>query len=348
MSNFDPEKYLRSHIKELIPYSSARDEYSGAGKVFLDANENPFEDSFNRYPDPYQHRLKKKISGIKDIPVENIFLGNGSDEAIDLILRAFGEPKKDSVVITPPTYGMYEVSARLNDLKIISIPLKGNFQLDTNKIREINGVFKIIFLCSPNNPTGTLLNREDIEKIIKMQNSIVVIDEAYIDFTKNESWSSSITNSSNLIVLQTLSKAWGMAGLRIGMAFANKRIIEVLNKIKPPYNISSTTQSTAYRQLEDQKSFNKKRDLIIGERERVYKILNEMDCVENIVNSEANFLLIRVTNAEKIYNLLLNKGIVVRNRSGLPLCDNSLRITIGTPEENDKLVSTLENLNSVR
>jgi len=330
---------VRPHLLSLQPYSSARDEFdqSVIGKqqyVYLDANENPFDTDYNRYPDPHQRELKKLISGIKGVSQDQIFLGNGSDEAIDLIIRLFCS-EGDDVVIPSPTYGMYEVSAKINNIRVKKVLLSETFELTDV---DTNG--KIIFLCSPNNPSGNLM---DVEPILKKFNGIVVVDEAYIDFTAKPGFIKKIDEYPNLVVLQTFSKAWGLAGLRLGMAFARPEIISLLDKIKPPYNISSATQQVALEQLRNQKQKDEWVKLILCERDRVAKVLCKLKSVKKVFDSEANFLLVRIDDARNVYNKLIVDRIVVRDRSNVKLCEDCLRITIGTYEENERLLEALRN-----
>ncbi len=347
MANFSLDKILRANVKKLIPYSSARSEFEGEAQVFLDANENslgsPLNENFHRYPDPLQKELKQKISSLKHTNPENIFIGNGSDEAIDLLIRAFCKPANDNILIFPPTYGMYEVSAAVNDIETKKILLTKDFELNTNEIKnQIDINTKLIFVCSPNNPTGNSFNESDIESILKIFNGLVIIDEAYIDFSKKGSWLKKLNDHPNLVVLQTLSKAWALAGLRIGLAFASKKIIDILNKIKPPYNISSVTQRLAYQVLCNKKEADKKIKIINQEKELLKTAFKAFGFITTVYSSDANFLLIKVNNAGKLYKFLLVQNIVVRNRSNQPLCENCLRVTIGTPAENIQLLQALK------
>ncbi len=326
---------VRPHLLDLQPYSSARDEFdqSKVDKekfVYLDANENPFDTGYNRYPDPYQLELKKKIAEIKKVSTDQVFVGNGSDEAIDLIIRLFCS-ENDSIVIPYPTYGMYEVSARINNVKLKKFLLDKNF-----KLNDLDFDGTVTFLCNPNNPTGNLLDLQ-LDKF----KGIVVVDEAYIDFTNSPSYITKLTQYPNLIVLQTLSKAWGLAGLRLGMAFANPQIISLLNKIKPPYNISSATQKIALEALRNQKEKEEWVKAILGERDRLAGVLRNLKSVKTVYPSEANFLLVKIDDARNIYNKLIDDGIVVRDRSQVKLCEDCLRITIGTTKENDKLIDAI-------
>ena len=344
---FQLENLIRENIKKLTPYSSARDEFSGEAKVFLDANENslgsPLTKWYNRYPDPHQMAVKEKISVVKGISAEHIFLGNGSDECIDLLFRSFCEPGKDNVIICPPTYGMYEVSANINDIEIKKAPLLEDFQLDLIHIENlIDANTKLIWLCSPNNPTGNSLNRVDIEIILNNFKGIVIIDEAYINFAKQKSFLQELAEYPNLVVMQTFSKAWGLAGLRLGMAFASSAIIEVLNKVKPPYNINQATQELALKALEEVGQVNDMIKLLVDMREALAEVFSSMPTVEKVYPSDANFILVKIKEARKIYAFLLTKGIVVRDRSNVKLCENCLRITVGTEKENTILVEVLQ------
>jgi len=341
----DITKLVRGNILKLKPYSSARDEFEGEASVFLDANENPYPTDYNRYPDPHQKQLKKRISEIKKIKEELIFLGNGSDEAIDLLFRAFCEPGRDEVLIPQPTYGMYAVSASINDVKVNSVNLTNDFDLDLDAtLSAVTPQTKIIFLCSPNNPSGNLLSKEKVIEVIKNFNGLVVVDEAYIDFTNNQSLTELLDQYKNLVVLQTLSKAWGLAGLRLGICFASVEIISLLDKIKPPYNISSVTQSLALERLQLEEIKNQQVKEIIAQRKIMEAQLSESNVVEQVFPSDSNFLLVRVKNAKNIYDNLLNKGIVLRDRSNVILCNDCLRITIGTPKENQLLLDELKRL----
>ncbi len=348
MAEFNLDNILRNNVKKLIPYSSARSEFEGDAQIFLDANENSLgstlNNNFHRYPDPLQKQLKQKLSTIKNVPVENIFVGNGSDEAIDLLIRAFCNPGIDNILIFPPTYGMYEVSAEINDVAINKVLLTKDYRLNIDAIKEgIDENTKIIFVCSPNNPTGNLLNTESIEWLLKNFTGIVVVDEAYIDFAGITSWSQGLNEFPNLVVLQTLSKAWGLAGLRIGFAYSSKDIIHVFNKIKPPYNISEATQQLALQALQNEAQAKAKTNILIQEKERLLQEFKQFDFIKTIYPSDANFILIKVNDAKNLYQYLVSKTIVVRNRSSQPLCENSLRVTIGTPEENDALLTALKN-----
>ena len=345
--NFDLNSLLRENIKKLVPYSSARDEFKGEANVFLDANENslgsPLTKWYNRYPDPLQMKVKEKLSSIKAVPVENIFIGNGSDECIDVLFRAFCDPGKDNVITCPPTYGMYEVSAHINDVLVKKVPLTPAFQLNLPAIEEaIDDNTKMIFLCSPNNPTGNSLDREDIEMILNNYSGIVVIDEAYINFSRFRSFTQELSDYPNLVILQTLSKAWGLAALRVGMAFASPEIIHVMNKIKPPYNINQASQDLALQALEEVGQVNDMIREIVAQRDLLAKELQTLPMVQTIYPSDANFLLVRVTEPKAIYKYLLEKGIVVRDRSSVELCAGCLRITVGTPAENVSVINALK------
>lgn len=351
MAKFNLQDIVRDNIKKLKPYSSARSEFSGTAEVFLDANENPYEDLYgqkvNRYPDPYQLELKKKISVIKNIPPDQIFLGNGSDEAIDLLFRIFCMPGKDNIIINPPTYGMYEVSANINDVAVRKIFLTDAFQIDLEKVSAaIDDFTKLIFFCCPNNPTGTSLKASDIFTIATSFSGIVIVDEAYIDFADYNSLIFRLDEFPNLVILQTFSKAWGMAGLRLGMAFASKEIIQLFNKVKPPYNISSITQQFALNALTSSNLVSERINEIKIEREKLFQHLGELRNVITVIPSQANFLLVKFEDAKSVYAELCKSGIVVRDRSNVELCDNALRITIGTPVENSKLIDALKKLYS--
>lgn len=344
--SFQLQTLLRPNIEKLVPYSSARDEFHGEARIFLDANENsigsPLVKWYNRYPDPYQQKLKQKISQVKGVPPENIFIGNGSDECIDLLYRSFCNPGKDNVIIVPPTYGMYEVSAAINDVEVRKAPLLENFQLDLLHMETlVDANTKIIWICSPNNPTGNAMQHEDIETILNNFNGLVVVDEAYINFARQRSFISLLNEYPNLLVLQTLSKAWGLAGLRLGMAFASAEIVSVLNKVKPPYNISEPVQDLVLQALDRLEEVNEMIREIVRERERLATALKALSLVQHVYPSDANFLLVRVADARAVYGYLLANQIVVRDRSKVMLCDNCLRITVGTARENDELLNVL-------
>lgn len=343
-ADFDLNRILRDNIRNLVPYSSARDEYTGEASVYLDANENafgsPLPQNFNRYPDPLQHKLKMRISEIKGVPVRNMFIGNGSDEAIDILFRAFCKPGQDNAIIVPPTYGMYEVSANINNIGLQKVLLTDDFQLDLERIAEsINPKTKLIFICSPNNPTGNSINRDDIETILANFNGIVVVDEAYINYSKQKTFIQELTEYGNLVVLQTLSKAWGLAALRIGMAFASEEIIEVFNKVKPPYNISEATQQLALQALENVDQINEWTRQTVIERNKLAASFEAISSVEKVYPSDANFLLVKIADAKNVYDRLVQRGIIVRDRSKVILCEGCLRITVGTPGENEKLLA---------
>jgi histidinol-phosphate aminotransferase len=347
---FNINNILRNNIKNLTPYSSARDEYQGEASIFLDANENafgsPLNDRYNRYPDPLQYAVKMRLSEIKGVPVRNIFLGNGSDEAIDILFRSFCNPSIDNVILVPPTYGMYEVSANINDIEARKVSLTEDFQLNMEGIAEaIDNHTKLIFICSPNNPTGNSINRDDVETLLANFNGIVVVDEAYINFSRQKTFIQELTEYANLVVLQTLSKAWGLAGLRVGMAFASEEIIEVMNKVKPPYNINESSQQLALKALQNVDQVNNWIKETLLQRDAVVLALKDFDFVLDIYPSDANFILVKTANPKGIYNFLVEKGIIVRDRSKIELCEGCLRITIGTPDENKILIETLKNLN---
>ncbi len=340
---------LRKNIKTFKPYSSARDEHSANSGVFLDANENSLgsvtELKTNRYPDPGQAELKNKLAEIKAVSTENIFLGNGSDEAIDLLIRAFCEPRKDNILIMPPTYGMYKVCADLNDVKTIEVPLTKDFNISPKKIlKNISKNTKLIFICSPNNPSGNLLQKKDIEKVIKNFHGLIVIDEAYQDFANNKSWTTRLNEFNNLVVLQTFSKAWGMAGLRLGMAFAHQKIIQVLNNIKYPYNVNVLTQTETNNVLNKVEKKEQMVAEIINNRDFLTQNLAALKIVEHVFPSDANFLLTRFKNEKNVYHELIKRQIIVRDRSSLIRCENCLRITVGTEKENQQLITSLKGI----
>lgn len=337
---------VRSNIRKVKPYSSARDEFSGEAKVFLDANENslgsPLMKWYNRYPDPHQQKVKDAISKVKSILPEHIFLGNGSDECIDLLYRCFCEPGKDNVIICPPTYGMYEVSASINDVEIRKAALTASFQLDLEAIEGlVDANTKLIWVCSPNNPTGNSLRYEDIAILLNNFEGLVVVDEAYINFSRQHSLLKDLNEYPNLVVLQTFSKAWGLAALRLGMAFASPEIIDWLNKIKPPYNINQATQELALKALEETGQVNDMIREIVSMRDALAAVFRRMPLVQHVYPSDANFLLVKVREAGKVYEYLLQQGIVVRDRSKVQLCEGCLRITIGTEAENTLLVDAM-------
>ena len=342
---FDLTKILRPNIAALTPYSSARDEFSGEASIYLDANENPFNTGHNRYPDPMQWEVKKKWAAIKNIDKENILFGNGSDEVIDLIIRAFCEPKEDNVIILPPTYGMYEVYSNINNVEIRKVSLTQDFQLDVPAIlNAVNSKTKLIFVCSPNNPTGNSIDPADIKKIVKGFDGIVVIDEAYADFSAQESWVSYLDLYPNLFVMQTFSKAWGLAALRMGIAYASKEIIKVLNKIKPPYNINELTQQAVLKKLEEREKVMQEIDILNQERAALAEEIVKLTITQHVYPSDANFILAKVNDANATYNYLVKKGIIVRNRNTVTLCEGCIRISVGTPEENKEVINTLKEL----
>jgi histidinol-phosphate aminotransferase len=345
---FDINNILRENIKNLTPYSSARDEFQGEARVYLDANENafgsPLDQNYNRYPDPLQFEVKKRLSEIKGVPPRNIFLGNGSDEAIDILIRAFCNPGVDNVILVPPTYGMYEVSANINDIRIKKVPLTEDFQLNVEGIAEaIDGNTKIIFVCSPNNPTGNSMNRDDVETLLANFNGIVVVDEAYINFSRQKTFIQELTEYASLVVLQTLSKAWGLAGLRVGMAFASEEIIEIMNKVKPPYNINDASQQLALKALENIDQVNGWIKETLVQRDKLVLELKDYEFVIDIYPSDANFILVKTTDPRGIYTYLVEQGIIVRDRSKVTLCEGCLRVTVGTPSENNILLEALKN-----
>jgi len=344
----DIEKLVRPHILKMKAYSSARDEYTGKKGIFLDANENPLgstsRKSYNRYPDPYQKSLKKVISRIKKVSQEQIFLGNGSDEAIDLLVRIFCSPLQDSILVMPPTFDMYAVVAEINQNPVIKVPLTPDFQIDTQRVlKAIARHTKMIFFCSPNNPTGNSMDRGSMLEIMSHFKGIVVIDEAYADFSSAESFLNILPEYRRLVVLQTFSKAWGLAGLRLGMAFADKSIIGLLNKVKPPYNISMATQALAMKAIKNREYKDYMVQKLLAERKILKLGLSNLDIVEKVFPSDANFLLVKFRNADKVYNYLLQHQVIVRNRSNVALCEDALRITVGNEKENNILITTLKN-----
>ena len=346
--NFDIEKIVRPNIKTLKAYSSAKDEYTGEANVLLDANENslgsPTTKWYNRYPDPYQKAVKEKIAFIKQIPASKIFLGNGSDECIDILYRTFCEPGKDNIMICPPTYPMYEVGANINNIEIKFAPLLPDYQLNVAHMEQlVNVQTKIIWICSPNNPTGNSLDRIDIETILNHFNGLVVVDEAYINFSKQKSFSTSLMDYPNLVVLQTLSKAWGLAGLRLGMCFASEAIIGYMNKVKAPYNINIVTQELVLQALEEVGQVNDMIQHLVDMRIALAEVIQSMPYVQKVYPSDTNFLLVKIPKASELYRYLLTHGIVVRDRSSLENCTDSLRITVGTEQENTQLVDAMAN-----
>jgi histidinol-phosphate aminotransferase len=343
---FNPNNVVRNNIRNLKPYSSARDEFKGEANIFLDANENslgsPLLKWYNRYPDPMQWKIKQKLSVIKQVPVDQVFLGNGSDEPIDLLFRCFCEPGVDEVIVFPPTYGMYEVSANINNVHLSKVPLTKEFQLDLEALESaIKPHSKIIWICSPNNPSGNSIDRQDIEMVLNNFDGLVVVDEAYINFSRQKSLVTDLADYPNLVVLQTLSKAWGLAGLRVGMAFASSEIIGYLNKVKPPYNISEPVQELALKALDEIGQVNDMILQLVDARKQLELDFVKSPQVVKVYPSDANFLLVEFTQARAMYNYLVGKGIVVRDRSNVLLCDNCLRITVGTDAENLKLVDAI-------
>jgi len=342
---FNIEKLVRENIKQMKPYASARSEFTNVAKdmIYLDANENPFETGLNRYPDPQQLNLKEELAKQKGVELANILLGNGSDEVLDILFRVFCEPAKDNVITLPPTFGMYHVLANTNHIENKKILLNKDFQPDIDAIlAAADENSKIIFICSPNNPTGNTIKAEAIKLLLNSFQGIVVIDEAYIDFSSYKSWISELHKFPNLIVTQTLSKAYGLAGIRLGICYASKEIIAVLNKVKLPYNVNELTQKEALNRVLNQKHIKEEVNTILVEKESLYKVLLEVSFVKKIYPSDTNFLLIKVDNANKRYQQFIDKGIVIRNRTSQPLCENCLRITIGTKEENKRLKTILK------
>ena len=342
------DSLVRNNVKKMFSYSSARDDFKDEFDmklIYLDANESPFDNIINRYPDNKHSELKKVISDIKNVNVNQVTFGNGTDEILDLIVRVFCKPSEDKIITLPPTYGMYDVIAKTNGVENIEIPLKSDFSIDKNEILKLSSNnAKVLFLCSPNNPTGNSFNTNDLTDLIKGFKGIVVVDEAYIDFSSKQSLISLIKDNNNLIITQTMSKAYGMAGIRLGMGFSNEKIINYLNKIKPPYNINILTERKALAELNKIDEIEKNISIVLDQRNLLVSYLEKLDFVEKIYKSDANFLLVKVDNANLRYNQLLEKGIVVRNRSNQPLCQNCLRITIGTKNENNSLIKTLNEL----
>ncbi len=348
-NNFDINTLVRENVKVMKPYSSARDEFEDfdtANMIFLDANENPYENGVNRYPDPQQASVKSVLAEQNGVDNNQILLGNGSDEVLDLLFRAFCEPKIDNVITLPPTYGMYGVLANLNAIENREVLLSNDFQPQLDAIiKAVDTNSKMIFLCSPNNPTGNSFSEDSVQYLLDNFNGLVVIDEAYIDFSDKVSWIQKINEYPNLIITQTLSKAYGLAGIRLGICYASAKIIAVLNKIKPPYNVNELTQKRALERLGNPTQIKQEINSIIAQREQLLKVLNEVKFVSKIYPTEANFILIKVDNANQRYDELITKGIVIRNRTTQPLCVNTLRLTIGTEEENQKLIAALKSLN---
>lgn len=339
------QQLVRKNVWNMKPYSSARDEFKGEASVFLDANENPLNDKYNRYPDPLQWSLKQKIAKVKNIAPENIFLGNGSDEPIDLVIRVFCEPRIDNIVAVDPTYGMYQVCAEVNDIEYRKVLLNENFDLDAQKLLEkTDRNTKLIFLCSPNNPTGNLLSREEIKKLLDSFAGIVVLDEAYIDFASEATWLNDLEKYPNLIILQTFSKAWGLAAVRLGMAFASAEIIKLFNKVKYPYNVNILTQNFVGDELDKLELRKQWIATLLEGRNYLINELPKLPFVEKIYPTDANFILVKVEDANSLYKQLADKGIIVRNRNSVSLCAGCLRITVGTDKENEMLIKTLRTL----
>jgi len=346
-TTFNLEEIVRKNVQRLVPYSSARDEFTGFKNpmIFLDANENPFENGVNRYPDPQQRTVKEVLASQKGVSVSQILLGNGSDEVLDLIYRVFCEPKEDNVITLPPTYGMYKVLAEINNIENREVLLTADFELDASAIlKQIDRNTKLIFICSPNNPTGNSFNTKAIETLLKSFNGMVVIDEAYIDFSSQLSWVNRLDEFPNLIVTQTLSKAYGMAGIRLGICYASQEVIGVINKVKPPYNVNELTQQKALDRLDNPQLIKSEINSILAAKDNLLKALDELSWIAKIYPSEANFLLLKVDDAKMRYQQLIEKGIVIRDRSSQPLCENTLRITIGTQPENTKLIEVLKTI----
>ncbi|MCL6218498.1 histidinol-phosphate transaminase [Zunongwangia pacifica] len=346
-TNRNIQNLVRENVKNLKPYSSARDEYKSTGTemVFLDANENPYQTDVNRYPDPHQRNVKDELAKIKGIKPEQILLGNGSDEVLDLLFRAFCEPGKDNVITLPPTYGMYKVLSEINNIENREVLLSKDFEPQVSAILDkTDENSKLLFLCSPNNPTGNTFSEEKVEKLLQNFNGLVIIDEAYIDFSGKESWLNRLQEYPNLVITQTLSKAYGMAGIRLGICCASEEIIEILKKIKPPYNVNQLTQQRALNRIVDVDNVKSEIADILKGREELFKVLLEVPYVEKIYPSDANFILVKVDNATDRYNQLIEKGIVIRNRTTQPLCENTLRLTVGTTQENQKLIAALKSL----
>lgn len=347
MNKVEIQNLVRENVKGLSPYSSARDEYvsDGSQMVFLDANENPFENGVNRYPDPQQRSLKEVLASQKGVLSSNILFGNGSDEVLDLIFRAFCEPKEDNVITLPPTYGMYKVLSGINNIENREVLLTADFEPDVDQIlNTVDANSKLLFLCSPNNPTANSFSKTMVTTLLERFNGIVVIDEAYVDFSKEESWLSELPKYNNLILTQTLSKAYGMAGIRLGVCYASEEIIAILTKIKPPYNVNELTQKRALERVLDIEKVNKEVADILKERELLSKALLQLNFVTKVYDTDANFVLAKLDNATERYHQLLAKGIVVRNRTTQPLCENTLRFTVGTKEENKKLIQVLNDI----
>lgn len=347
MKEFNLNNSIRKNVKAMKPYSSARDEYvsDGSKMIFLDANENPYENGVNRYPDPLQRNLKEVVAKQKEVHISQILLGNGSDEVLDLLFRAFCQPQIDNIVTLPPTYGMYTVLANLNEIEERKVLLTETFQPNVNKVLQaVDTNSKMLFLCSPNNPTGNAFHLDKIIQLLESFNGLVVVDEAYIDFSTQKSLIRLLPKYSNLIVTQTLSKAYGLAGIRLGICFASTEIIQILNKIKPPYNVNELTQQRALQRVENEKEVQKEIASILKERSVLIEALSNISFVKHIYPTDANFVLAKVDDATMRYNQLLDRGIVIRNRTTQPLCENTLRFTVGTKEENLELVKALKQL----
>lgn len=343
---FNARDILRKHLRDLVPYASARDEFSGQARIYLDANENGLGSTvsgpYNRYPDPHQKLVKEKLAQIKGVQPDQIFLGNGSDEAIDLLIRAFCEPKEDNILILPPTYGMYKVSAAINNVEVITAPLTPDFNIDESRVfEEITPGTRLIFVCNPNNPTGNALKEGAVIRLLEQFSGCVVVDEAYIDFAKHQSFVHYLKNYPNLVVMQTFSKAWGLAGLRLGMAFANTTIVDILNKIKPPYNINGLTQEKALEALANEPLKNRMVETILTAREKLMDQLAGLVLVKHIYPTDTNFILVKVDDPRGIYHYLIDNSVVVRDRSNVHLCEGCLRITVGTEDENETLIQKL-------
>lgn len=347
MGTFNLNSLVRDNIKTLKPYSSARDEYKAieTDMIFLDANENPYENGVNRYPDPKQKDVKQVLASIKKCNPNQIVLGNGSDEILDLIFRAFCEPKEDNVIILPPTYGMYKVLADINNIETKEVLLSANFQPNINEIlNRADAKSKILFLCSPNNPTGNSFDAQSVEKLLKEFNGLIVIDEAYTDFSREKSWLNRLEEFPNLVITQTLSKAYGMAGIRLGICYASLTIVEILNRIKPPYNVNELTQQKALERLENYENVEREIAKINANKKLLLDTLPNISFIEKIYPSDANFMLVKVDDANLRYNQLIEKGIVIRNRTTQPLCENCLRITVGTERENLNLINAFKEI----
>ncbi len=347
MKKFELETWIRPDLLEMKPYSSARDEFEGTASIYLDANENPFNNGVNRYPDPLQKKLKQRIAEIKGVKAEQLFLGNGSDECIDLLFRLFCRPGIDKVATISPSYGMYAVSARINQIELEEILLNEDFSLDPERILNASKDCTILFLCSPNNPTGQSFPKAQLIELVEKFQGIVVIDEAYIDFSLEDSMLTVLNDYPNLTVSQTFSKAYGMAGIRLGMLFGSIELISWINKIKPPYNINQLTQEFAFKKLVDLTIVKSEIELIVSERKKLMNAFSHLSLIQKVYPSDSNFILIKVAAADLLYYYLIKKGIVVRNRSNQPLCNNTLRLTIGTPDENILLINALNDFNTL-